>query len=326
LPHRSRILIIRLRLLGDVVLLTPAIEALHAWRPDLRISVLVEPSFRALLDGNPAIDEVLVTGGKIATALELRCEKFPIVFNQHAGPSSALLTAVSGAPARVCWVNKQFSWAYNVEVPEADFFYGTAPVHTVEHRMTQFYFTGLPRRPIPHARVYPQSEAQAAVQRKLGACHIDAGQPYAVLRPGASGAAKRWPVERFAEMARQLRELFHVVPVINLGPGDGAVADEVQSLCAPYAQVLSGFTLSELIALIAGARLFIGNDTGPTHIAAATGRPVLAFFGASNATRWRPWATPYRLLQDTSASEAGILSVSVAEAAEACRALLGAAN
>ena len=223
-------------------------------------------------------------------------------------------------------MNKQFSWAYNVEVPEADFFYGAAPVHTVEHRMTQFYFTGLPRGPIPAARVYPQSEALAVVQRKLAACHIDVGRSTAVVRPGASSAAKRWPVERFATLARHLRDVFHVVPVINLGPGDEPIAAEVRSLCAPYAQVLSGLTLSELIALIAGARLFIGNDTGPTHIAAATGCPLLVFFGASNATRWHPWATPHRLLQDTFASEAGILSVSVAEAAEACRALLGAAN
>ena len=101
LPPGAEILIIRLRSLGDVVLLTPALAALHAWRPDLRISVLVERAWRAVLEGNPAISEILIARGFVATALDLRRQKFPIVFNQHGGPTSAFLTAASGAAATI---------------------------------------------------------------------------------------------------------------------------------------------------------------------------------------------------------------------------------
>ncbi len=308
------------------MLLAPALQALHAWRPDLRLSVLLDPRFAPLLEGHPAVSEILLLRSKASMALRLRRGKFPVVYNQHAGPSSALLTAASGAPARVCWRHKQFSWAYNIQVPDSDFFYGAAPVHTVEHRLTQFYFTGLPRSPIPPARLYPQSQALAAVQKRLDACRIPPGQPYAVLRPGASGPAKRWPIERFAALALQLRDVFHLMPVFNLGPGDEPIAAAWRALPVSPGPVISDLSLAELIALIAGARLFIGNDTGPTHIAAATSCPVLVFFGASNAVLWRPWAVPYRLLQDTSASQTGILSVSVAEAIEACGALLAASG
>src|SRR5271170_2776184 len=91
LPQGSEILIIRLRSLGDVVLLTPALSALHSWRPDLRISVLVETAWAPVLEGNPAVHELLIAGSFFPTAARLYRRKFPIVYNQHGGPSSAFL-------------------------------------------------------------------------------------------------------------------------------------------------------------------------------------------------------------------------------------------
>ncbi len=142
-------LVARLRSLGDIILETPSIAALHAWRPDLRICVLIEPRFKAALEGNSAITDVLFSSGFTDTAACLRQRRFPVVFNQHGGPRSALLTAVSGSPLRVGWKGFQFSFVYNVQVPDAREFYGRPVVHAVEHRISQFYWTGLPRGPIP---------------------------------------------------------------------------------------------------------------------------------------------------------------------------------
>ena len=173
---------------------TPAIAALHSWRPDLRISVLVEPRFAPVLEGNSAISELILSRSLGETALDLLRRKFPIVFNQHGGPRSAMLTGASGSPLRVGWAGYQYSFLYNVAVPDAKEFYGTPAVHTVEHRISQFYFTGLPRGPIPRAQVFPQPDAIASVARKLAEKGIAAGKPYAVLQPGARLAGMRWPV------------------------------------------------------------------------------------------------------------------------------------
>ena len=229
LPQGAEILIIRLRSLGDLVLETPAIAALHSWRPDLRISVLVEPRFAAVLEGNPAIAELIISGGSaMETARKLRARHFPIVFNQHGGPRSAILTGFSGSPRRVGWTGYQYSFMYNVHVPDAKEFYGREAVHTVEHRISQFYWAGLPRGPVPKARAFPQPNAVQSIARKLAEKGIAPGTPYAVLQPGARLAEMRWPVSRFAGLARWLRERHGIASVANLGSADAEIAPEVQ--------------------------------------------------------------------------------------------------
>ena len=178
-----------------MVLLTPALAALHVWRPDLRLSVLVEPEWRAVLEGNPAVSEILIARGFAATALTLRRKRFPTAFNQHGGPRSAFLTAATGAAARVCWKGKQFDFLYNVLAPDAVEFYGTLQVHTVEQRMTQIYWTGLPRGPIPRAGVSPQADARQRIGEILAARGVAAGEPYAVIQPGGRYFTKRSAID-----------------------------------------------------------------------------------------------------------------------------------
>src|SRR5580704_6776332 len=256
LPQGAEILIVRLRSLGDMVLETPVIAALHSWRPDLRIIVLVEPRFAPVLEGNPAIAELIFSRGLGETALDLLRRKIPIVFNQHGGPRSAMLTGASGSPFRVGWAGYQYSFFYNVAVPDAQEFYGTPAVHTVEHRISQFYFTGLPRGPIPRAQVFPQPDAAASVARKL------------------------------AEKG------------IALGARDDEIAAEVRSELQNCAAVMDAqLDMRELIALIAAARIVVGNDSGPAHLAAALQRPSVVIFGVTDPVQWRPWLTDHRIVQ-----------------------------
>jgi ADP-heptose:LPS heptosyltransferase len=327
LPQGSRILILRLRSLGDTVLLTPALAALHAWRPDLRLSVLLEPAFAPVLEGNPAVTETLVLRGSVAAVAMLRRRKFQAAYNQHSGPRSAILTGLCGAPARVSWAGRQFSFFYNVAVPGYEVFFGRADGHTVEHATTPFYWTGLPRGPIPPAAVYPQPDAVAAIEKKLAEHGIPPDKPYAVLRPGASAAKKRWPVEQFASLARWLREEKGFAVVTNLGPGDGDVAEETRRALAPEAALLDSLDLRELTALLARAELFVGNDSGPTHIAAALARPTIVIFGASNPVHWAPWQAPHRLLQQEGAgSVRSIAAITNEQVRTACDNLLAEAR
>jgi lipopolysaccharide heptosyltransferase III len=298
LPHGAEILIIRLRSLGDLVLETPAIAALHSWRPDLRISVLVEPRFAPVLEGNPAIAELIFSRGLGETALDLLRRKFPIVFNQHGGPRSAMLTGASGSPSRVGWAGYQYSFLYNVAVPDAREFYGTPGVHAVEHRISQFYFSGLPRGPIPRAHVFAQPDATSTVARKLAEKGIAPGSPYAVFQPGARLPGMRWPVAKFAEIARWLRERHGLASVVNLGARDDEITAEVRSELQNCAVVMdSRPDIRELIALIAASRIFVGNDSGPAHLAAALQRPGVVIFGVTDPAQWRPWQSAHRVVQ-----------------------------
>ena len=280
------------------MLLTPALAAVHAWRPDLRLSVLVEPEWRAVLEGNPAISEVMVARGFLATAADLRRRKFPVVFNQHGGPTSAFLTAASGAAARVCWKGKQFEFLYNVLAPDAVEFYGTLQVHTVEQRMTQFYWTGLPRGPIPRAEIFPQAPARGKIAEILAGRGIGASENYAVIQPGARYFTKRWSLQNFDELARWLAKSRGIRPVVILGPGEHEIAAAVGQKFASDAIVLDSLDLPLLIALIAGGRIFVGNDAGPAHLAAAAGTPAAIIFGSSSSVHWRPWKVEHRVVQN----------------------------
>lgn len=285
-----------MRSLGDLVLETPSIAAIHSWRPDLQIEVLVEPRFAAVFKGNPNVSRVISSGTFFETARVLRREHFPVVFNQHGGPRSALLTFASGSPRRVCWKGFQFSFLYNVLVPDASEFYEKTIVHTVEHRISQFYATGLPRGPIPRAEVFPQQDAIQSVREILAHSGIEQGAPYAVLQPGARLPAMRWPVEKFAEVARWLRAQRGIHSVVNLSAADQAVAADVRNALRDHTIIPAPLSIPELIALIAGASLFLGNDSGPVHLAAATGRPSVVIYGATSPSQWHPWQTEYRAL------------------------------
>ena len=327
----------RLRSLGDVVLETPAIAALHAWRPDLRICVLVEPWCAAVLEGNPAVSEQILSQDFIGAARELRRHGFPIVFNQHGGPRSALLTAASACPLRVCWEGFQFSFFYNVLVPNKKEFFGTSDAHTVEHRISQFYWTGLPRGPIPGTRVFPQRDAFESVAGALKEKGIAPGEPYAVLQPGARLATMRWPAEKYAEIARWLRKSHGVASVVNLGRRDDDIASTVRHAMSGCAAIVESFDARELIALIADARMFVGNDSGPAHVAAAAGRPCVVIFSSTSPSEWRPWQTEYRIVHTNAAfkshrgdksvmvsEERTIASIGVEEVRAACEEMLAA--
>ena len=267
------------------------IRALHEWRPDLRIFVLSEERFAAIFEGNPAVAEVILSGGLVATASELRHRNFAVLFNQHGGPRSAMLTAMSSARAKVGWHGYQYDFVYDVKVPDAqEFFAGAGAVpHTVEHRLSQLWFTGLPRRPVPPTQLFPQPDAAASAAHKIAVKGIAAGTPYAVLQPGARTAAMRWPLEEFAALAKWLRNAHNIASVVNIGARDEDLAAEAPSVFQGIAIIPDPpLTVRELVALTASAVLFVGNDSGPAHIASALDRPTVALFSETDPTQWGP--------------------------------------
>jgi len=289
--------VIRLRSLGDCVLTTPALALLKAHRPDARVAVLVEDRFRAVFEGNPDIDDIL--GPR---AGELRRWRARLVLNLHGGTRSMFLGLASGAAIRAGFGHHRHSWLYSARIPQAQEILGEdRPVHTAEHIASAMFWMGVPRATIPRAKLGVAMSGDAA---RMSACAT-----LAALHPFASEPAKTWPAERFVELANYLRAN-GLEPVFVAGPNDDVSA--FQSF-----RVLRGAPLAEVKSLIAGAQIFIGNDSGPAHIAAAFGVPVVALFGASNPGTWAPWRTEARVLT----SPYGINAIETAEAIAALESL-----
>jgi heptosyltransferase-3 len=277
-PAGARVAVIRLRSMGDCILTTPALEILKRARPDLRVAVVVEERFAPLFEGNPDVYSILPP-----SANALRDFRPRICLNLHGGPTSMALTLLSGARWRAGFDHFRPGMVYNVRIPTAQEILGvTRKVHTAEHLASAVFFLGVRQCEVPRAKLFAAPPPE--------------GPPYAVLHPAATGVGKTWPAANFLRVARFLQDEHGLRPVFIAGPGEDLSPFE------PF-RTLSGAPLSEVKSLISGASLFVGNDSGPAHMAAAFGVPVVVLFGNSDPVVWAPWRTPAETLVSLGAIE-----------------------
>jgi heptosyltransferase III len=288
LPSGARVAIIRLRSLGDCVLTTPALSLLKQARPDLQVAVVVEDAFAPVFAGNPDVDQILAPNagglGRFRPHLAL---------NLHGGATSVRLMLAAASGLRAGFGHFRFQPMYNVRIPRAQEILSVdRTVHTAEHLASAVFYLGVPPAEIPRARLF--------------AAPISRPRPYAVLHPFASEPAKTWPGENFLAVGKHLDDDLGMEPLFV-----GGASDDLSAF-GEYT-CFQGAPLEEVKSLLAGAALFVGNDSGPAHIAAAFGRPVVVLFGSSDIENWRPWRTENVVL--TSAQ--GIHSIDVSEVAGA---------
>jgi heptosyltransferase III len=276
----SRVAAIRLRSLGDCVLTTPALDILKRSRPDLRLAVIVEDRFRAVFDGNPDIEMLLRPAWR-----ELRAWRPELCLNLHGGSASTRLAALSGARWRAGFGHYRGQLLYNVRIPRAQEILGEErTVHTAEHLASAMFYLGARRMEIPRARLFAAARP--------------AGKAYAVIHPLAAGPDKTWHATGFLRAGRYLKETLGLDPVFIAGPGEDL------SVFHGF-RTIAGAPLGEIKSLLGGAALFLGNDSGPAHMAAAFGVPAVVVFGSSDAAIWHPWRTPSEVVEGA----AGIASI-----------------
>lgn len=264
LPTGARIVVIRLRSLGDCVLTTPALHILKSARPDVRITVVVEEAFAPVFEGNPDIERIAPPN--TAQVARLGPE---LVLNLHGGTRSAQLTLACRARLRAGFAHFRFSALYNIRIPRAQEILGVErKVHTAEHVASAMFYLGAPMGEIPRARLFAERSTPT------GVC---------VLHPAASAPEKTWPAGNFRAVAARLKQE-GLEPVFIAGGGESLAAFNEY-------RCLAGAPLSEVKSLLAGASLFIGNDSGPAHIAAAFGVRSIVLFGPSDHEIWAPWKT-----------------------------------
>ncbi len=262
--------------MGDCILSTPAIHLLKQYRPDLEIAVVADSALAEIYGGNPDVSKVLPP-----RVGEVRGFGARLCLNLHGGTRSARLTLLSGAAKRAGYDMLRNQWIYNVPIPTAQQIFGDArPVHTAEHMASAMFYLGVPLSDVPGSMLFaPAGRAETA----------PAGG-YAVIHPMASHPEKTWPAARFLELAEALKKQHDLETVFI-----GSASDDLAAFDGW--PVVRGAPLTELMRLIRDADLFVGNDSGPAHIAAAFGTPEVVLFGPSNAHTWAPWKAAGEVIQ-----------------------------
>ena len=303
-----RILLVRLRLIGDVVLTTPLLRALKRKYHDAQLTYLVEPAAAPVVLGNPHLSQVVLVPRRrgvarlrddLAIARELRRQRFDVAIDLHGGPRAAWFTWASGAPMRIGYAIKGRSWMYTRAVARtAD----EAPRAAVANQWDLLapLDIGPPDPGRDALEMAEDPQAAASVERRLRDARISAAHPLVVIHVSAGNPFRRWPRESFEALVIALarRDPLRRI-ILTSGPSDAAaaaaIANRARMALGPLAAAvpdIGEFDLAELRALVARAAVYIGGDSGPLHIAGTTTTPIVALFGPTLAERSMPWRDP----------------------------------
>jgi heptosyltransferase I len=287
----QRILVIKPSAIGDIVHALPVLNLLRRQWPAAQISWLVSSACASLLEGHPQIDELIrferrrfgkgwrkpsAALGLFHFTRELRARQFDLVIDLQGLFRSGWLAWKTGAPIRIGPSEaRELGWIFYTHHVATGFPQG----HAVDRYLKIADALGLGREPVEFVFATSDSDRQSAADL------LEPGKRFAILLPGANWKSKRWPAEHFAALVAPLRDRLGLESVIVGAAGDRALAAQISGSID-----LTGRTnLRQLVALMERAELVIGNDTGPLHIAAALGRPMVALYGPTNPDYTGPY-------------------------------------
>jgi heptosyltransferase-1 len=295
----KNILIAKPSSLGDIVLALPALRALRLSFPEAKISWLIRPEFAELIENHPYLNGIITFdrkllgkawfhpgafGALMSLIRKLRRSKFDIIFDFQGLFRTASLAWLSGCKLRFGMANaREFAtFFYTNKVPQ-----NIECIHMVDYYLKIIQAAGASDFGVEF--VFPQNAAAEDSVGKLRASHrIE--KNYAVLIPGSAHQDKCWPPERFAQVAAKISSQYHLSIVATGSASETAIVEKIQEKAAVPIVSLAGQTsLGELVALLKGATLVVSNDTGPGHIAAALGVPLVLMFGRANPIRLEPY-------------------------------------
>jgi heptosyltransferase-3 len=292
----DRILIIKMRYVGDVLLATPVLTRLREGFPKASLVMLVNPGTDGVVRNHPALDEVLVVERgnwfrQWRFLRTLQARRFDLVIDLTDSDRSAALSWLSRAPARVGY-NSEDRWRGSLytRIVEAD----RLKMHQVRYHLAATESLGLTGpAPDPLLNVSPESRSEA--NRLLEDIGIDANRPLVCVHPGARWWFKSWPPGRFAALADLIQRETSTQVVIVGGEQERMSAGRIsETMKTPLHSLVGRTGLQELAAVLARASLMISNDNGPMHMAVALRVPVIALFGPSDPAVWGPWGEGHR--------------------------------
>ena len=288
------ILIVRLGAMGDIVHALPVAAALRARFPDARIDWVVDERHRDLLELVRVVDRRIALRTRSASlrrrVMELRRtltrESYDIAIDVQGLLKSAVVARLSGA-RRVLGFT-----APHLRERAARVFYTETcdpgdTAHVIEKNLTLAASLGADVSRIQFPLTVPASAALDALRHGHSAAGVT---PFVVLNPGAAWPNKRWPPDRFGAVAEWLRRAHGLRSVVTWGPGDETTAAAVVDGSAGAAALAPQTSIADLVAIVRGAALMVSGDTGPVHLAAAVGTPVVGIYGPTDAARNGPWS------------------------------------
>ena len=293
----SRILLVRLGALGDIVHAIPVAAALRRHLPSARIDWLVSAKHHEILDLVPVLDRRIVindrggasSGAPLWRAVgELRRARYDVAIDMQGLLKSALLARASGAASVIglsrSYARERFAPLFYTQTydPGCNGLYDPAERrHIAEINLGLLTPLG-----IEHAAVeFPLERGDSRVAQQVAE---QAGGRYALLNPCAGWPNKRWPPERFGAIAEHLRRRHGLTSFVLWGPGEEALAQQVAASSNGAARLAPQTTIAALVELVRGAAIMVSGDTGPTHIAAAVGTPIVALYGPTRAQQNGP--------------------------------------
>jgi ADP-heptose:LPS heptosyltransferase len=294
----SRVLVIRRRYLGDIVLLGSVFRNLRLHWPDAHLTVLVEAGCAGIPPLHPDLNATLTLPRSLLTwpgfLRRLRRERFTHVLDFDNTDKTAFITQVTGAMLRVTYqrelVKHRYPGFYTHTARVTNAFYDSHPI-------TDTYLALLAPLGVPivsrDVRLTPRAEDLAAV------APLTAGLGRKVLlHPGSRSPFRIWPAERFAAVCDRLQDELGVQVFVIGGPGDRGSVEKIRAAARTHLVALEPkLTVGRFAALASQFDLFLCHDSGPMHIAAAVGTPVVALYGSQNAVVWRPVGANHTILQ-----------------------------
>lgn len=301
LSDLKKILLIRLRRIGDVVLTTPAVAALKTHLSHASLSYLIEDPYRELVEGNPHLDEVIVIPQKqkaldlLKLAQKIRKEHFDGLIDFHGGPRASWITLLSGAKMKVGYKIQNKGFLYDISVPRSP---EKGHIHSVENHVNLIRSLGLdtgsaPRIFLPEASIEEKKNIADLIRKK---CRETIKT--VVLHVGSGNEFRDWGADNLGRLAELIVEETKACILLVGGPEDASRAEAIAKKNQEKIFSFAGQTgLRELRELIRQADLFVGTDSGPMHIAASTATPLVALFGPTLPERFRPWREDVRLIE-----------------------------
>lgn len=291
MPERSplrRVVIALPNWFGETLFVTPFLRALRAMQPQAALSVLGVSRALEMLEHHPLVSERLPLDAGTWTAWRRLCAgRFDAAFILRKSLSRTALMACARIPRRIGWANAKSGWLLTDTVPPPQ-----GPMHKAHAYLRLLSVLGTPPAPEPYDYT-PSVEERAWAAAQLQQQEVPTDKPLVVLHPGANWDHKRWPAERFGQLAARLHRGGAAV-VISEGPGDGPLTGEILVTAAEPLPVVSGATIRQLAALLERAALVVSNDTGVLHLACALRRPVVALFGPTSPAITGPLGDPSR--------------------------------
>ncbi len=288
-----RVLIVRLSSLGDVVHTLPVAAALRRAFPDAAIDWVVDERNAGLLALVPVLDQVVVLRTRSQSALgavidcrrTLRRRAYDVALDVQGLGKSALVARLSGAPRVVGFttpfLRERWSRVFHSEAADPGHL-----THVVDRNLGLLTALGIDDARWEFPLEPRSSDSTPSVERLL-----DSGDGrFALINPNTAWSNKCWPPERFGAVAARVRRAHGLRSVVLWGPGDEPRADAVVAASDGAATIAPQTDLADLVALLQAATVVVSGDTGPLHLAAAVGTPVVGIYGPSNPARNGPWS------------------------------------